>query len=213
MVLMVAVTFVLITITGILYADSYIVICPLYISLIIMLLQTQANRYTYLLGAVNALFYGGVDLYLGLYAMAAYSMLVSSSLQIVTFVNWSKKPYGNSTMFKKLGLKKTAFLLAGFVAAWVIMYLVFSIFDSSYLVLDNTVTLLGILSTIICALSYIEYAYLNLISLVVSSVLYLQMMQTNPGQITYFIFNIYSFTCNVLALIKIRKLYAQQNNP
>ena len=41
MVLMVAVTFVLITITGILYADSYIVICPLYISLIIMLCRRR----------------------------------------------------------------------------------------------------------------------------------------------------------------------------
>lgn len=122
---LVGITFILITATALIYSEDGFIIVPLYVSLAIMLLQSKANRYAFLLGGINSLLYAGVYAYTGLYAMAAYAALVSCPLQLVTFLNWSKRPYGNATVFKKLSLKNKVILFASFVVLWLLMWAFF----------------------------------------------------------------------------------------
>jgi len=49
--------FSLITFTGIKYSQSFLRMLPLYISLSVMLLQTKANRYSFLIGGLNSILY------------------------------------------------------------------------------------------------------------------------------------------------------------
>ena len=50
-----AVTAILITVTGILFHQSFIRILPLYVSLVVGVLQSRANRYASLLGGMNSI--------------------------------------------------------------------------------------------------------------------------------------------------------------
>ena len=52
-----AVTYVSILITGIIFKQPFYRILPLFISGIVMFLQSYANRYGYLLGGINAVIY------------------------------------------------------------------------------------------------------------------------------------------------------------
>ena len=90
-----AVTAVLITVTGIIFRQSFIRILPLYVSLLVGLLQSRANRYASLLGGLNSILYTLVYIYLGLYASAGYALLFSFPLQIVTFILWSRRKRGS----------------------------------------------------------------------------------------------------------------------
>lgn len=209
--LLVSVTFILITVTAFIHSDDRFVVVPLYISLTVMLLQSQVNRYAFLLGGLNALLYAAVGIYNGLYASAASAALVSCPLQLATFFNWGKHAYGKSAIFKKLGIKRMLVLAAVCVASWFVMWAFFSLFHSSYMIFDNTLTLIGIVSTVLCALTYIEYTYLQIVSLGISVVLYAVMMKERPIQMTYLIYNIYAMVCSIRALLKMRRLYVEQN--
>ena len=89
----IALTFILILVTSILTKQKFIVIFPVFISLFIMSLQAEANRYAYLAGGINAVVYTGIYIYLGLYASAASAIFFSFPLQVVTFITWKKKAY------------------------------------------------------------------------------------------------------------------------
>ncbi len=89
----------------------------------------------------------------GLYATSAYALLVSCPLQLVTFASWRKRPSGsgNSVKLRRLSQKARILIVLGFAVG------------SSYMLLDNTVSLLGILSTVQKMLSYIEYLPLTVL--------------------------------------------------
>jgi len=82
---------ILITVTGIVFGQSALRILPLYISLVIGLLQSRVSRIAPLIGGINALLYAAVYLYYGLYASALYAVLVSCPMQIATFFSWRKR--------------------------------------------------------------------------------------------------------------------------
>lgn len=208
---LVVVTFVLITVTGIMFSQKWYRMLPLYISLFVMIMQTHANRYNFLLGGVNSIFYAIVYYALGLYGMAVYAVMVSFPLQIITFIRWNKHAYGNSTVLKRLPRKTRIISAVAFVAVWSVCYIALSAVGSGYVILDNTITILGIASTVCSLLSLIEFPFLQIAGQIISIILYIGMMKTNPEQITYLIFSCYSLICSSLALVYMSKLYITQH--
>lgn len=205
------ITGILITVSGIVWKQDFIHILPLYISLVIMLMQSSVNRFAYILGGLNSLLYAYTYYHYGLYGSAIYAASVSFPLQIITYILWSKKKYKSSTILKKMTTKQRLLLTIGCVMVWIGMYVFLSATGSSYRVLDNTVTLLGILCTVLTMLSYCEYTVISLASGIVSIILYIAMLKENPEQMTYLVFSIYSYICVCRAHICARKLYEQQN--
>ena len=55
MVIIMVITFVFITVSGLVYKQSFLRILPLYISLLIALLQSEVNRYANLVGGLNSI--------------------------------------------------------------------------------------------------------------------------------------------------------------
>ena len=210
---LVGTTAILITICSLIFRENVFVVIPLYISLYVWFLQSKANKYAFLLGGLNSILYAAVDLFNGLYATAAYDVLVSCTLQIITFINWNRHAYGkNSTIFKRLSAKQITLIASAGILLWSGLYFVLSLFNSEYMLFDNTRTLLGIAATILCALSYIEYTYLQQVNIVVSLVLYAMIFKEEPIMITHFIFNIYAFICAIRSFIKMKKLYKEQQS-
>ncbi len=210
MFILMGVTCVAITATGIVFGQEFFHILPLYVSLVIALLQSRVNRFAPLLGGVNSILYAVVYFTYTLYGQALYALLVSCPLQLVTFFNWSKRKYGESVRFKKMTSKGLLLTLSGFAVAWVGMYVVMSALGSSYMLLDNTITLFGILITVLTMLAYVEYTYLMIPSCLINVVLYVVMLRDAPEQATYLVFSIYSLICNTIAFVHARKLYREQ---
>ncbi|MBR0144840.1 MAG: nicotinamide mononucleotide transporter [Clostridia bacterium] len=210
MLLGLAVTAASVTLTGIFFHQSFWRILPLYVSMAVALLQSRMNRYASLLGSVNSLVYAAVYFYYRLYASAAYALLVSCPVQAVTFVRWSKKPWGRSTVFRKLSRKARLLLLLGAVLAEGILLLVLFLTGGSHTLLDSSITLIGIVTALLTMLSYIEYAPLMVLNGILSILLYIMMLGEHPEQTTYLCFTLYSLASSTIAFFRIRKLYAKQ---
>ena len=208
---LIAVTAMLITAFVWYFRQNVFLTIPLYISLIVMLLQSRVSRPAFLLGGLNSLLYGACYAFNGLYASAAYAVFVSFPLQIATFVNWKKRAADTGvTSFKRLGPKKGLLLFLFCALAWGVMCAVFSALHAKFVLWDNATTVLGIATTVLCMLAYIEYVPLQLFGLVSSTVTYVLVMRENPIQITYIVFNLYATVCALLALVKINRLYKSQ---
>ena len=209
--IMIAVTFILILVTSIIFKQNPLIIAPVFVSLFIMAFQADANRYAYLAGSLNSVVYAGVYAYLGLYASALSALLVSFPLQFATFINWKKRAYKNSVVFKKMSASLRVIISIGFVISSVTLYIILKAIGSDYAVFDNISTLIGIMVSVLTLLAYIEYSYLWLISGGIQVILNFQVMNNNnPEHITYVIFSLYSAYCIVMAFINVRKLYSEQ---
>ena len=189
-----------VTITGIIFKQDFWRMVPLYVSLFIAFMNSRVNRYAPLIGGFNSILYALVYLSYGLYSSAAYAFFVSMTLQMITFIRWNKKPLGNSTELRRLKtwqmIISVALLAVGFACLCFITKNV-----SQYFLLDNIITALGILVTILRMLSYIEFTYFSICTEIFSVMLYVLMLRNNPEQSTYLIFSLYSLVCGVMAVI------------
>ena len=210
--MLLGITAIVITITGILVDQSFFRILPLYISLFVSLLQARANRYAPLIGSVNSLLYAAVYYHYRLYASMAYAALFSFTIQLVTFIRWNRSPYKSSTIFRKLTARQRMATTAGFTFVWLAVMLILSRAGSDHRVLDTTISLVGILASLLAMLSYIEYVTLTALGQVFSLILYISMLKTNPEQLTYLVYSLYSLICIIQAFIRTRGIYAEQQS-
>jgi len=208
--ILIAVTGVAIAVTGVIFDQAFYRILPLFISLIVGMFQSSANRYASLIGGVNSILYTFTYIYLGLYALAAYAFLFSFPIQILTFIRWSKNSYKNSTQFRSLTAKQRTLVGVGMVVSFIILAVILHFLNSSYQFLDNLTTLVGILISFLTMFAFIEYTWLMLPSGILSIILNIATMQDHPEQITYLIFSIYSFICVSRGFVRVRKLYREQ---
>ena len=202
---------VMITAAGIIFRQSPLRIFPLYVSLVISLMQSKVSRYAPLIGSVNSLLYAAVYAYYHLYASMAYAALVSCPLQVITFIRWSRHPWQGSTILKKLTAKQRIAVSAGSAAVWLAVVVVLNKVGSAHSLLDTTTTILGILATVLTMLSYIEYTVLML-GQICSIGLYIAMLGTNPEQLTYLIYSVYALICTTAAFVRTREIYRLQQN-
>ena len=219
--ILMAITAVLIITCVILFKPDFIMVLPYFVSLVIGALQASANRYAPLIGGVNSIFYAIVYYYLGLNGNALYALLVSFPLQIITFIRWQKNKYGSSTIFKKMTWGGRALTAAVFVLAVIGFRAILNMMGGSQQLLDSMTTLFGILITVLTMLSYVEYSYLNPISVAVGLIMnFLLAFEIGNGAIALseggekkihiIIFSIYSLICVTRGFFRIRKLYKEQ---
>ncbi len=205
-----ATTAILITVSAVVFKQSAWRTLPLYVSLFIALLQSRVNRFAPLIGSVNSLVYALVYFSYNLYASALYAVLVSCPLQMVTFLRWRKHKRGTTTRFRSLTGKQRLMIFGSAILAFILLYLIMSALGSGYLLLDNTVTLVGIFSTVFMMLAYIEYTVLVIVGNLCSISLYITMLAAHPEQLTYLIFSCYSLFCGCIAVYHVRLNYKAQ---
>ena len=205
-------TAVLITVFGIHYGQNFLRILPLYISLIIGMLQSRVNRFASLIGSMNSLLYGAVYIYYNLYASAFSAVLFSFPIQLLTFIRWNKNKWEHSTKLRKLSNKQRILIALGYVVALVAMWIALPLIGSEYVLLDSITNLLGILIYFLTMFACVEYTFLMIINGIIGIALYVTMIPDTPETVTYLIFSVYSFICIVFAFFEARKLHATQQN-
>lgn len=202
---------VLISTVGIIFHQKFFRILPLYISLLVMILQAKVSRYAYLVGGLNSILYAVVYLYYGLYGIAAQAFLFSFPMQIITFFNWKKKTEKETVKFRRMSKGQSALCIVLFVLIWIALYFTLKHFGSDYAVLDNTVTLFGAFTSVMTALTFIEYAYMTLFGSVLNVFLNIQVIPAHHEQVTYLIYSIYSLICVSMHVAKVSRMWKNQN--
>lgn len=196
--------------TGILFRQSFFRMLPLFVSLVIGVLQSRASRYGPLLGSMNSLLYGVIYIGFGLYANAASAFCVSFPVQLVTFLRWKKYAYKHSTQFRTLKLWQWCVLLVGLALGFVCVNFLLTAANSSYRLLDNSSTILGFAISLLSVFAFREYSWLMPINGLLTIGLYAMMTLDNPAQVTYLIYALHSFICVVMQFFCVQKLYLEQ---
>lgn len=203
-------TAILITIAGVYYQQSFLRILPLYVSLVISLLQTRISRFASLMGGINSLLYGAVYIYYSLYGSAFSALLFSFPIQILTFIRWNKNKWEHSTVLRKMSWKQRVIALFGFIGALAAMWILLPLIGAKYVFLDSIINLLGILIYFLTMFAFVEYTFLMIINGVISIILYITMLSDSPEIATYLIYSVYSFICIVFAFFQAKRLYDTQ---
>ena len=185
-------------------------VLPLFISIIVMLLQTEANRYAFLLGSINSIFYAIVYTSFTLYTSAISALCLSFPIQMLTFFRWNKRKYKLSTVFKKLSWKmRVAGLLAGVTCVFLLNFVMGKL-GSEYMLLDNVSNTVGIFNYVLTYFSYIEYPYINIVGSLIGSTTYIKMLSDDITILPYLISNCYNLLCIVKTAISVGRLYREQ---
>ena len=201
---------ILITVTGIVFHQSALRIAPLYVSLVVGLLQTRASRFAYLLGGLNCILHTLAAISFGLYASAASALFFSCPIQLITFWRWGKKSYKQSTEFRKLSVPQWVIGGVVFAICFAVIQFALTSVDSSHPILDNLGTLVGFVVLLLSLLCFREYSWFMLLSGGITMILYTLMTFEDPAQSTYLIYSIHSMICIVAQFFSVRKLYDEQ---
>ena len=187
-------------------------ILPIFISLFVLYLQAKVNRYAFLLGGLNACIYGVVYIIRTLYSSAAFSFFFSFPFQIITFINWDRhtEKKKNVTELKFMSNKLRLIVLILMLLCWGALYFVFTSLGSKYMLIDNASTVLGIVSTTLCALCYVEYLPIQLIGYVVNVIMDGTMTLDAPHNVVWLINSAYGCACTLIASSSIWKRYGKR---
>lgn len=199
-------------VTWIAFGQTPLRMLPLFVSLVVGMLQAGANRYACLIGGINSIIYTVVYLRLGIYGLAAQALFVSCPFQLVTFARWSKHKYKNSTEFRRMSGKARLISSAVLAVCYALTLAILKAAGSGYSLLDGATSLLGVATSVLTLLSYIEYTWLMLVSGVLSITLNIAMTIDRPEMITYVVFSVYSFICVVRQFFSVRRIYSEQKN-
>lgn len=201
-----AITFFLLCISSYLVKASFLNVLPLFVSIFVMFLQTRVNRFAFLLGALNSILYAIIYFYMTLYSTALYALLVSFPFQLIAFINWHKNTRDGATDIRSLSLRGRLILFAGMAVFWLVLYLILSLFGSQYALLDNSLSVIGIVGTVLSILRFSEYAALGVVSQGISIVLYTLMAREDKTKVVWLIYSIYSIICCTISFIKMNSL-------
>ena len=187
------ITAIALIVLGIIFKQKFIKLLPTLTSLVVLLLSAHANRFTFLLGGFNALVYSIGYIMEKLYPSAVSAIAISFPLQMASFILWSKNQTKDKTVRVNRMNKKTAVITTlSSMIAWTISYFIYKQLGSSSLILDNTTFVLGIITTVLSMLRYIEFVYISAISLTIDTLKWGIIATGNPANVTYLIFSIYA---------------------
>ena len=208
--ILMGITAVLITAIAIYNKQDFLQIMPLYVSIVIGMLQSKVSRFASLLGSINSIFYAAVYFIFNIYGSAFSALFFSCPIQILTFIRWNKHKRGGSTELRQMTLKQRILLSLGFICALAVMWFVLPLLGSEYVFLDSVTTLLGIVIYFMTMFAYVEYTALMVINGAIGIALYIQMLGKTPGIETHLIFSVYSLICIIFSFFEARKLYKKQ---
>lgn len=200
-----------VTISSILVKQSFLRVFPLYVSVFIMLLMSNVNRYAYLLGGINAISYGFIYLYYNIPGSAISAFLISFPLQIISFIRWSKTSWKSTTILKKMTGKVKILNAILLVLGWAIYYAVIRYLGSASSLLDSMASLLGMYITVLQVFKYSEYTYLMIPSILLTIGLYISLIANGViEQVPFLVYSCYSLLCVIRSVYKARSIMKEQ---
>ena len=191
------------------FGQKWYKVLPTLNTLIILLLSARVDRRSFLLGGLNAAFYGVGYFTEGLYFSVINCLLVSMPLQLFSFFNWKKHADGNSTKLRTLGWKGEIVVVSLTVVGCLCCHWFLLPFfaGEKQAALDVFLFVIGLVITVLSMLRYVEAPYYNLISSMANLVMWLLICTQNIADLNYLIMAAYSFFRVVQSAINWTKQY------
>ena len=177
------------------FKQKWYKVLPTLNTLIILLLSARVDRRSFLIGGLNAAFYGIGFFSEGLYFSVINCLLVSMPLQLFSFFNWKKHADGNSAKLRTLGWRGEAVVISSTVVGCQLCYwLLLPFFEGGQqqVMLDIFLFVIGLVITVLALLRYVETPYYNLISAIANVVMWVSICTGNIANINYLIMAAYS---------------------
>ncbi len=208
-----ALTGVGILICAILFEQMFIKVLPLFFSLLIMLLNSRANRIGFLLGAINSCIYIIGYLMEGVYGTVA-STVFGIVIMLITYFRWKSNAYGKATVFRRFSARGRVLLTLVLCAAWAATTFALSRMGGTASVMDGLTMVLGFAVNILNIVAYVEAPFLNIISGLCQFGLWVQIVfiNGNYAAITYLVYNIYCTYMIARTFYRWRALYKEQQD-
>lgn len=196
------------------FGQKWYKVLPTLNTLIILLLSARVDRRSFLLGGLNAAFYGVGYFTEGLYFSVINCLLVSMPLQLFSFFNWKKHADGNSTKLRTLGWKGEIVVVSLTVVGCLCCHWFLLPFfaGEKQAALDIFLFVIGLVITVLSMLRYVEAPYYNLISSMANLVMWLLICTQNIADLNYLIMAAYSFFRVVQSAINWTKQYQKGKN-
>ena len=196
---------------GIYYKQMFIKLLPVCISLCVMLLNSRANRWGFLVGGLNSIIYAVGYALEGLFG-TMISALFGAVISFVSFFTWKKRAYGSATVFRRMKPKYEILLCLGFAAAWATASLVLRHMGGTEYILDGFNLPLGIIIPILTMFAFVETLPLNVANVCVSLTLWIRIVAAgNPANVTYLIYSIYGVYMTLRMVKRWIVLYREQH--
>ena len=193
------------------FKQKWYKVLPTLNTLVILLLGARVDRRSFLLGGLNAAFYGigYLDGDMPLYFSAINCFLISMPLQVFSFFSWKKHADGNSTKLRSLGWKGEIITVVSIAVGFLFCYwFVLPFFpEEKQAALDIFLFVLGIAIPVLQLLRYMEAPYYNLISSVANLTMHTLLCIENVANLNYLIIGAYSLFRVVQSVISWTKQY------
>ena len=177
------------------FKQKWYKVLPTLNTLIILLLSARVDRRSFLIGGLNAAFYGIGFFTEGLYFSVINCLLVSMPLQLFSFFNWKKHADGNSAKLRTLGWRGEAVVISSTVVGCQLCYWLLLPFfggGQQQAALDIFLFVIGLVITVLALLRYVETPYYNLISSTASLIMWALICIENIADFNYLIMAAYS---------------------
>ena len=210
MFVLIALTAIGITVTGIVFKQDLIRMVPLYVSLTVMLLSSEARRIALLIGGFNSMLYAYVDYSYGLYSSAISTAIFSGGIQLLTFIVWTKRKDGKTTHFRSMNKTFRILLAVGCVAAYIPL-LIINVKAGSFLApIDTYNAINGAVTPVLMLLAFIETSYISAVTGIITIFTNIVITTQSPDRMCYVVYSFYSAICSIRGLFNTIEIYKRQ---
>jgi nicotinamide riboside transporter PnuC len=210
MLVLIALTAIGITVTGIVFEQDFIRMLPLYVSLMVMLFSSEARRIALLIGGFNSLLYAYVDYTYGLYSSAVSTVIFSGGIQLLTFIVWTKRKDGKTTHFRSMTKLMRILLAVGCVAAYIPL-LIINVKAGSFLApIDTFNAINGAVTPVLMLLAFIETNFISAVAGIITIFTNIVITTQSPDRMCYIVYSVYSAICTVRGLFNTLEIYKRQ---
>ncbi len=191
------------------FGQKWYKVLPTLNTLVILLLSARVDRRSFLLGGLNAAFYGIGYFSEGLYFSVINCLLVSMPLQLFSFFHWKKHADGKSAKLRTLGWRGEIVVvsltaLGCLCCHW---FLLPFFAGEQQAALDIFLFVIGLVITVLSMLRYVEAPYYNLISSVANLVMWVLICMGDIADLNYLIMAAYSLFRVLQSVVNWTKQY------
>ena len=206
-----AVTGIIILVCAIVFEQMPIKVLPLFFSLLIMLLNSRANRIGFILGSINSCIYIIGYLMEGVYGTVA-STVFGIVIMLISYFRWKNNAYGKATVFRRFSTRGRVLLTLILCVAWATTSFVLSLMGGTAIVIDGLTMVLGFATNILTIVAYVEAPFLNIISGLCQFALWVQIVfiNGNYAAMTYLVYNVYCTYMIIRTFYRWHTLYKEQ---
>ncbi len=174
--------------------QSFIKTLPTLVTLVVQLFLVRASRYAFLLGGANSLLYGLSYFSEGLYFSLVSAVLISAPIQFYSFFVWRKNADRKNPDLRFLGVKRLGIAMGVSLLAWGGCYFGLSglFATAAYPLIDTYLFVMGITVSVLAARQFVDSQYINIISCLLSVVLWILLTVKNPANFNYIIISAYN---------------------